>query len=64
MSDTLDQRLKAACNANFDTQCFADAVKQWHDLYAYNDEQVSFLNMTLEQRMWVTRRAQELKCNS
>lgn len=60
----LDQRLKAACNANFDTQCFADAMKLWHSEFAYNGERVTFLDMTLEQRMWVTRKAQSLKENA
>lgn len=59
--DDLSARLRAACNPTFDTACHRKAVDQWHELFAYNGERVDFLQMTLDQRMWVNARAQQLK---
>lgn len=57
----LDQRLREACRPEFDTACHAEAVRQWNVEHGYNNERVGYLNMTLDQRMWVNRKAQEIK---
>ena len=61
MNDNLDQRLREVCKPNFDTACFQEAVACWNREQAYNGERLTYLEMTLEQRMWVTKRAQQIK---
>lgn len=62
--DDLDQRLREACRPEFDTACHAEAVRQWNVEQSYNGERLNYLDMTLDQRMWVNRRAQDLKAKA
>lgn len=57
----LNQRMREACKPQFDTACMAEAVRMWNATESYNGEYVPYLSMTLEQRMWVTKKAQEIK---
>ena len=56
----LNRKLAAACNPALHTKCHEQAVQDWSVAFGYNGEFVPYEQMTVSQRSWVAKRAQDL----